>query len=183
MFQVFPVMRHLHELLYYLAEALARIEGLPAARSLHRELAQAYEQTMQFTEGRPEILIELDVDQHRKRVNPYLVRASELVRAAAFPHHKPKDRRGADLIGAKLKGADLRVANLRGAYLIGADLRGADLRTADLIGVDLRGADLRGADLTGSLFLTQAQLEAAKGSAKTRISPPLTHPAHWAADA
>lgn len=188
MFQVFPVMRHLHELLYYLAEARTLTEALAAtptgkpATSLHRKLDRAFERTEALTHSSPEVLTSLDVDAHRQDINPLLLRASELVRAAAFPQHKPKDRRGADLIGAKLKGADLRAANLRGAYLIGADLRSADLRSADLIGVDFRGADLRGADLTGSLFLIQAQLEAAKGNAKTRLSPPLTAPTHWGAE-
>ncbi len=198
MFQVFPVMRHLHELLYHLTEALALTEpaakpttrrpttGQSAAgpsaissRSLHRELKRALEQTQQLTDGSPEALIRLDVDAHRQRVNPLLQRTSELVRGAAYPQHKPKDHRGADLIGAKLKGADLRAANLRGAYLIGADLRAADLRTADLIGADFRGADLRGADLSGSIFLIQAQIDAAKGDTATRISLPLTTPTEW----
>jgi uncharacterized protein YjbI with pentapeptide repeats len=63
--------------------------------------------------------------------------------------------------------------------LIGADLSGADLRLADLIGADLRDADLSGADLTGAIFLVQAQLDAAKGDAGTRLSPSFTRPAHW----
>jgi uncharacterized protein YjbI with pentapeptide repeats len=86
---------------------------------------------------------------------------------------------GADLIGAKLRGADLQGANLRGAYLIGADLRGADLRLADFIGADLRDTDLSGADLTGCLFLTQSQVNAAKGDAATKLPPALLRPPHW----
>ncbi|WP_435798157.1 pentapeptide repeat-containing protein [Streptomyces decoyicus] len=53
------------------------------------------------------------------------------------------------------------------------------MRTADLIGADLRDADLGGADLTGALFLTQAQLNAAKGDAATRLPAALSRPAHW----
>jgi uncharacterized protein YjbI with pentapeptide repeats len=68
---------------------------------------------------------------------------------------------------------------LRGAYLIGADLRGADLRVADLIGADFRNADIRGADLTGSIFLTQSQLDAAKGDIDTMLPTALTRPRHW----
>ncbi|MDP9847582.1 pentapeptide repeat-containing protein [Streptosporangium lutulentum] len=173
MFEVFPVMRDLHELLWYLTEALT----LQPARSLHGELGLALEEIERLTRNGPEALVELDVAARRRDVNALLLRASELVRAEV--RHKKKDRRGADLIGAKLKGADLRGANLRGAYLIGADLRGADLRTADLIGADLRDADLRGADLTGSIFLIQSQLDAAKGDAGTKVPPSLTHPAHW----
>ena len=63
--------------------------------------------------------------------------------------------------------------------MVGADLREADLRGADLTGADLRGADLRGADLTGCLFLTQSQLDAAVGDARTAVPSTLVHPAHW----
>ncbi|MFC4224838.1 pentapeptide repeat-containing protein [Lysinibacter cavernae] len=87
--------------------------------------------------------------------------------------------RGADLIGVDLAATDLRRVNLRGAYLIAANLRGADLRGADLIGVDLRDTDLRDADLSDALFVTQMQLNAARGNAATRIPGRLQRPAHW----
>ena len=89
------------------------------------------------------------------------------------------NHRGADLIGKNLRSADLRGANLRSALLIGADLTRADLRLADLCAADLRGADLSGADLRGSIFVTQAQLEAARGDRQTRLPQPLARPAHW----
>ena len=173
MFAVFPVMRQLHELLWYLTEAL----GLDPAKELHERIRRAVAETEHLTHGSPGDLAALDVAAHRADVNVLLLRTSELVRAGV-PGRR-KDRKGADLIGAKLRNADLRGADLRGAYLIGADLTGADLRTADLIGADLRGADLAGADLTGAIFLTQPQLNAAKGDPATRLSASLTRPSHW----
>jgi uncharacterized protein YjbI with pentapeptide repeats len=181
MFEVFPIMRHLHELLWYLTEALT----LQSAQSIHADLRTALDDTERLTRLAPEAMLELDVASHRAAVNALLLRTSELVRAATLRQlkgHSGRRRsfdRGADLIGAKLRGADLRGANLRGAYLIAADLRGADLRGADLIGADMRDADLRGADMTGSLFLIQAQLNAAKGDNATKLSPALSRPSHW----
>ncbi|MER6126749.1 pentapeptide repeat-containing protein, partial [Streptomyces sp. NPDC001795] len=124
MFDVFPVVRQLHELLWYLTEALS----LPAARPVHADLRRMLEKTEALTLRTFEELGELDVGAHRQEVNVLLLRASELVRSGAG--RRAKDRRGADLIGARLKGADLRGASLRGAYLIAADLTGADLRGA-----------------------------------------------------
>jgi uncharacterized protein YjbI with pentapeptide repeats len=89
------------------------------------------------------------------------------------------DLRGADLIGADLRGADFSRAVLLGAYLIGADLSGARLQVTDLRGVDLRGAVLHGADLAETFFLTQTQLEAAKGNRETKLPASLVHPEHW----
>ncbi len=173
MFEVFSLVRDLHELLWYLTEALT----LQPARQLHGEIRIALEKTERYTHNSPDALIELDGAAHRRDVNALLLRTSELVRAEV--RHKKKELRGADLIGAKLKKADLIGANLRGAYLIGADLRGADLRMADLIGVDFRDADLRGADLSESIFLIQSQLDAAKGDTETKVPPSLIRPTHW----
>jgi uncharacterized protein YjbI with pentapeptide repeats len=172
MFAALPVMRQLHEMLWYLAEALT----LPAAVPLQRELEKAYAATEDLTRTEAAALATLDLSSHRGDVAPLLQRTSELVRAA----RPGPERRGADLIGATLNGADLRGANLRGALLIAADLRRADLREADLIGADLRDADLRGADLTTSLFLTQTQVNAARGDASTKVPAVLVRPAHWA---
>ncbi|WP_302185169.1 pentapeptide repeat-containing protein [Streptomyces sp. AC627_RSS907] len=174
-FDVFPVVRQLHELLWYLTEALT----LPAARPVHADLRRALTDTERLTDGTPEELAALDVAAHRQRVNALLLRTSELARAGT--RGRKKNRRNADLMGARLRGADLSGADLRGAYLIAADLTGADLRGADLIGADLRDADLTDADLTGAFFLTQPQLTAARGGAGTRLPDSVTRPAHWAA--
>jgi uncharacterized protein YjbI with pentapeptide repeats len=174
MFAVFPITRDLHELLWYLSEAVT----LQAAGSLHGELSRALGATERLTRQGPDELLGLDVAAHRRDVNDLLLATSELVRAGV---RDPKNHRGEDLIGADLQGADLRGASLRGAYLIGADLRGADLRMADVIGADLRGADIRGADLTDAIFLIQSQLDAARGDSSTMVAPSFTYPAHWLA--
>ncbi|MGW5256128.1 pentapeptide repeat-containing protein [Streptomyces sp. NPDC004012] len=175
MFDVFSVMRQLHELLWYLTEALT----LPAARPVHADLRRMLAATERLTSRTPQELGELEVGAHRQEVNVLLLRTSELVRSGTG--RRGRSRRGADLLGARLKGADLRGADLRGALLIAADLTGADLRGADLIGADLRDADLTDADLTGAFFLTQPQINAARGSAGTRLPASVTPPGHWTA--
>ncbi|MFF8768561.1 pentapeptide repeat-containing protein [Kitasatospora sp. NPDC015120] len=172
MAEVFPVVRQLHELLWYLTEALT----FAPARSVHGELRRALEETERLAGGTAEEILAIDVPAHRQAVAELLLRASELVRAAV---PRRREHRGADLFGARLRGADLRGANLRGALLVAADLAGADLRLADLVGADLRDANLAGADLTEALFLTQAQLNAARGDAATRLPAGLRRPAHW----
>ncbi len=173
MFRVFTIMRQLHELLWYLGEALT----LPSARPRHHELRLALEETERRTRDSPDALVDLDMAAYRQGVSTLLRRASELARAGV--RGPDDDLAGADLIGKDLRNAGLRGASLRGASLIGADLGGADLRDADLTGADLRGADLSGADLTGALFLTQSQLDAANGDVDSRLPPSLIRPAHW----
>ncbi|MCZ7416493.1 pentapeptide repeat-containing protein [Streptomyces sp. WMMC897] len=172
MFGVFPIMRHLHELLWYLTEALERPEAAP----VHGELRRSLERVDGLSRGAAAQVAALDVDALRQEVGALLWRTSELVRAGVPGR---RDRRGADLAGARLRGAGLRGAALRGTCLIAADLTRADLRHADLLGADLRDARLAGADLTGALFLGQAQVDGARGDGATRLPRGLTRPTHW----
>ena len=173
MFSVFPIVRALHELLWYLNEALDRTQN----QAIYQELKSAIDKVERSTYMDSSALLRINLSQVRTEVNILLQRVSELERGK-IPGLK-KNYRGADLIGAKLCQAHLAGADLRGAYLIGADLTGANLRTADMIGTDLRGADLSGADLTDSLFLTQFQVNAARGNVTTILPPFLSRPDHW----
>jgi len=191
MFRVFPVMQQLHEMLAYLWEARERAEAEP----LHGALAELLAETEALTRLDPEALAQLDAAGHRAKVRERLLQAGALVRSAArrerpaaaagkaAPARQKRRstpaRPGADWAGAKLRGADLRGAELRGALLLAADLRDADLRGAELLGADLRDADLRGADLSGSLYLTQAQVNSARGDGATKLPPWLERPEHW----
>jgi len=183
MYDVFPIMHQLHEMLWYLNEALA----LKATRTIHKGIFDAIAETERLSQLSPELLMDLNIPSHRAYVNELLLKTSELVwtesryKYKSSKKNKRINHRGANLMGAKLRKADLKGANLRGAYLIAADLRGADLRMADFIGADLRDADLRGADLTESVFLTQVQVNAAKGDVNTKLPRLLSRPAHWSA--
>ncbi len=180
MCEAFQVMRQLHEMLWYLTEALT----LQPAQSIQTELNSLTEETEQLTFLGADDLLKLDVAEHRAHVNSLLLKTSELVRDRArcglnnSRQHK-KIKRGADLIGIDLRKTDLRGANLRGACLIAADLRGVDLGGADLIGADFRDTDVRGADLSKSIFLTQAQVNLAKGDESTKLPSLITRPSHW----
>jgi len=170
---VFPVSRAVHELLRYVAEARTH----PATGSLHDELDAAAQRLEDALDSDADVMAQLDVDDVRAGINPLLVRASALLRAAWS--RDGIDHRGADLVGADLRDADLRGASLRGARLVGADLAHADLREADVTGADLRGAVLAGADLTETYFLLQSQLESARGDGGTRLSSNHRRPTHW----
>ncbi|MGV3464920.1 MAG: pentapeptide repeat-containing protein [Heyndrickxia sp.] len=171
MFDVFPITQQLHEMLWYLHQAI----NMDATKSIRGELQSIFEETEQLTRQSPEFILKINVHEHRSKVNELLVRSSELVRGKTLNKKKIQY----DLIGAKLTGADLKGASLRGVLLIAADLRKADLRKVDFIGADLRDADLSGANLTGSIFLTQAQVNAAKGDRNTKLPSTLSIPMHW----
>ncbi|WP_236242595.1 pentapeptide repeat-containing protein [Streptomyces sp. CC228A] len=128
MYEVFPVMRQLQELLRYAAEAL----DLAAAGPVRGELRRAYDRIEALTRGDAESVLRADVAAERAALGVLLGGASELVRASV-PGRR-KDHRGADLMGARLRGA---------------------------------------------LFVTQAQVDGARGDGSTRLPAGLRRPAHW----
>ncbi|MGC5325397.1 pentapeptide repeat-containing protein [Brevibacillus sp. SYSU BS000544] len=180
MYNVFPIMHQLHEMLWYLTEALT----LDATRPIHKELTLLLNETEQLSHQSPEALLALDVSSQRAKVNVLLLQTGDLVwtkvsKEQSLKNKKRVDHRRADLMGANLRGKDLRGANFRGAFLIAADLRDANLSGADMIGADLRDANLSGADLGTSIFLTQAQINSAKGDSQTNLPHMLSRPPHW----
>lgn len=174
MFGALEVVRALHEIRWYLAQARRH----PRAEPVWGEVDDTDARVAELVQEPPDALLAIDVDAVRRDVGPLLGRVADLVRA---PHGRDLTR--ADLSGARLAGADLSGAGLRGALLLGADLRGADLARADLLGADLRGADVAGADLTTALFLTRPQIAAARGDGSTRLPDELERPGHWSGPA
>ncbi|MBI6875358.1 pentapeptide repeat-containing protein [Clostridium aciditolerans] len=181
MFEIFLIMRQLHEMLWYLTEAFT----LQTDLHIKNEISFMISETERLTHLSASSLIELDLIAHRNKVNSLISQTSELVRTKARREDKTPSKhqktisKKLDFIGADLRKTNLRGADLRGKYLIAANLRGVDLSGADLIGADLRDADLRGANLTNSIFLTQAQINTAKGDFNTRLPMSLTRPTSW----
>ena len=204
MLSAYETVRQLHELLWYVADALSR----PPAAPVHAALADARRAIEAAIAGGPSSIEATDPAAHRATVAPLLRRASALTRTAVPPAAgrdlagrdlagrdlagrdlagrdlagrdlAGRDLAGRDLAGRDLAGRDLSRADLSTASLIGADLRGAGLQVADLLAADLRGAVLDGADLSGALYLTRTQVGSARGSATTRLPDGLPRPAHW----
>jgi uncharacterized protein YjbI with pentapeptide repeats len=165
------IMRGLHELLWYLTEAL----DLSTSDPVRRALAAARTTVEEAASSPPELLLETDLERLRVAAAPLLREASWLARADLGGADHAAD----DLSGADLRGADLRGVSFRGALLMGARLAGADLNRADLLAADLRGADLSGAHLSDALFLTRTQLGGARGDRRTTLPIGLDRPAHW----
>lgn len=167
MFADFEVVERLHELLWYLEDATGRQESRP----LRDELAGLRDVVDRGcrTPG------DADVTGLQLRADALLGEVSGLVRSGLGG----PDLRGRDLAGADLRDRELVGAGLRGSLLIGADLRGADLDRADLLGADLRGARAGGADLSTALFLTQFQVNAARGDGATLLPDRVDRPPSW----
>ena len=170
LFDVFGVLRGLHELAWLLAEVL----GLPQAVEVHAD-ARALTSEIDIVGRR-------SPDEIRSVTSPTL--APEPGPCCAVPPSWCEPSPAVTCAVPTWSGAgsgrdDLRTADLSGALLLGADLRGCVLELSDLLGADLRGCDVSGADLATALFLTQVQVNAASGDADTALPGRLQRPPHW----
>lgn len=179
MFQVFVVMRQLHEMLWFLTEALS----LEPAKCIHHKLVNLRNQIEALTLLDKDSLLKMNIPKQRDQVKELLVQTSELVRKDAISkrtgNNNKKLKKGIDLIGLDLRSYDLIGANFKGAYLIAANLSNKDLTGSDFLGADLRDTLLKGADLSKSIFLTQAQINGAIGDVNTKLPTVLMRPSHW----
>ena len=65
MYDAFPVMHQLHEMLWYLNEAIL----LKATQPIHKELENAIEETERLSNLNPDELMKINVPMHRAEVN------------------------------------------------------------------------------------------------------------------
>ena len=176
MFTTFAVVRQLHEMLWYLIEAIGRT----TVPELSDPAVQLQSEILRILAREASEVRASDVERIRAEVRQVLIDVSAEVRggyeadAGGNDVHPAADLAGRDLRVRRLCGADLR-----GASLIAADLRRVDLTDVDLLGADLRDTRLEGADLSDALFLTQAQVNAARGDEATRLPTTLDRPRHW----
>ncbi|WP_333861379.1 pentapeptide repeat-containing protein [Clostridium sp.] len=181
MFEIFLIMRQLHEMLWYLTEAFV----LQRDRHAKEEINSLIDNTEQITLLDSKTLLTFDIAAHRSEVNIWLKNTSNLVRGKCSRKKNVNLKNGkahslkSDYFGYDLRKTNLRGADLRGACLIAANISGVDLSWADLIGADLRDADLSGTNLKNSIFLTQAQLNTAKGDLHTKLPMRIVRPVHW----
>lgn len=64
-------------------------------------------------------------------------------------------------------------------FLMVADLSECKLDQTNFLGADLRDDDLRNTDLSHSYFLTQGQINSAKGNSETKLPIYLNMPDAW----
>ncbi|GAA0071017.1 hypothetical protein UT300003_25410 [Clostridium sardiniense] len=130
-------------------------------------------------------LINLDLVLYRSKVNALLLETSKSIRnkykkvKTSNINRKKLIAGRLNLIGSNFKKTNLVGEDLSGALLIAADLKGSNLSGVDFLGADLRDTDLRGADLSRSIYLTQLQLNSAKGDINTKLPISLSRPEYW----
>ncbi|MGL4521250.1 MAG: pentapeptide repeat-containing protein, partial [Bacilli bacterium] len=170
----------LHEMMWYLHDA----STFCSTQDMFQEIEKIYIETEKLTHLPSEQLEKIDLFMHRMKVNAILkevhsevqkriakLNLSNTAKARLKPCH--------DYVNKNLTQTNLIGANFAGVLLIEANLKGADLTGANFIGTDMRNTNIRGANLRDAMFLTQTQVNAARGDKHTLLPRWLERPGNW----
>jgi uncharacterized protein YjbI with pentapeptide repeats len=173
MFQGFFKVYQLHQMLWYLMDGKCILSAEP----LTEEIVALIDENRRMTGLSPDEILMLNLDAYQADVNHVLKEISALVR---FELNLPDDgKHTTDYIGKNFNKANLRGKDFSMSLLIAANLESCNLYGANFLGADLRDANLNDADLSQSIFLTQMQINSAKGSRGTKLPSTLTYPETW----
>ena len=177
-YDVFVKTFYLQQMLWYLTEVMT----LLPARPLWKQAESCITQLSGILQTNPKEILNFGMEEFGPRANALLKNAGELVQTEAC-HGKPgKAAKKKEYIGYQFKKAPLHGQDFSSTLMIAADLEGCSLTGSNFLGADLRDTNLKNADLRESIFLTQGQLNSAKGNKNTRIPHHLSLPAAWNSD-
>ncbi|WP_444642500.1 pentapeptide repeat-containing protein [Caproiciproducens sp. R1] len=169
-FQTFSVLFQLHQILWYLIEAASLTSDEKTAAAVDA-LIEENQQMSQFSRGS---LLEPDIAGHKSKANRILKKI-----IGSISSEDPESRQRADFLGKNFRKASLDRKDFSMSLLIAADLEGCSLDKTVFLGADLRDANLKNTDLSRSVFLTQMQINSAKGNRNTRLPDGLRRPSAW----
>lgn len=169
-FQVFSTLFQFHQMEWYLLESLS----MTADGGLKAEAEALIFENEEMTRRSPDEILRLDIEKHRAKVNQILKQVSALLTTDSLDKTDRKD-----WLGKKFKRANLDGRDFSMALLIAADLEGCSLRGTNFLGADMRDANIRNTDLSASAYLTQMQVNSARGNSNTKFPPDLSRPVSW----
>lgn len=171
-FRVFLAVWQLHQMVWYLAEAAAIVP----AEELADQITALIGEYQNMTALSPIEILQIDIEEYRTRVNKILKKAGELVVQSVAPG---KTDKRSDNMGRNFKKANLNGRDFSMSLLIAANLEGCSLYGTNFLGADMRDTNIQNADLRESIFLTQAQVNAARGNEHTKLPDTLSRPIAW----
>ncbi|MEG1500674.1 MAG: pentapeptide repeat-containing protein [Clostridiales bacterium] len=169
-FEIFLIVFQLHQMLWYLIEAFSAVSDKHLISNIEMLICENQQMTSQC----PNEILNLDVEKYRSKVNQILKKVIESIAVYSANGGKSKDFFGKNFKKANLDGRDFSMS-----FLIGANLEECSLRGANFLGADMRDAGIQNTDLSQCIFLTQMQINSAKGNANTKIPINLSRPTFW----
>lgn len=169
-FNVYLYVLQLHQMLWYLTDAFSATLEIQVKKDIEALILE----NEQMTSQPPAAILAQDLDTYRTKVNTLLKQVIKHMSANSASGGASKK-----FFGKNFKKTDLEKTDFSMSLMIAANLKGCHLRGSNFLGADLRDAVIEDTDLSECLFLTQMQINSAKGNANTKLPAGLCHPVSW----
>ena len=171
-FDVFTAVFQLYQIRYFLTEASLLI----FADSFSGDIQKLIEEHVRITNNSPQIILSFNIEEYRSKANDVL---KEICKRLHGKENRKDFSCPKDFIGKKFRGKDMSGLDLSTKLLIAADFSDCIFDGTIFLGADTRDTNFTGADLEEAVFLTQGQINAAKGNRSTKIPKHLYYPVTW----
>ena len=167
MFDVFTIVFQLHQMYYYLQEAFT----ITCSSSIKEKIINLLNENQKVCNGCPTDILVYPIDTYRKQTNSIL----QLV----ISQHVKGNKKLPSMLGKSFVHTQFHHYDFSFQLMIAADFEGCSFHECILLGADTRDANFQNADLSTARFLTQHQVNCAKGNLKTKLPAHLDAPVTW----
>lgn len=171
-FDVFVMVFQLYQIRYYLTEAMTVIP----AKDLWSDIQNLIVENEFMCNSSPDSIINIDIENYRNKVNIILKQVCVSVKKC-FKHSDEK--RITEFFGKNLKNRNMSGFDLSMKLLIAANFDSCVFDGTVFLGADTRDTNFSNADLREAVFLTQGQINSAKGNRNTKLPKHLDYPVTW----
>lgn len=171
-FDVFICVFQLYQIRYFLEESTLIIP----AKEFWNDIENLIKENEALCNSTPQGILNIDIEAYRNRINNILKQVS----ASVLKCFKSCDNnRLMDFLGRSFKNRDMSGIDLSMKLLIAANFQGCKFHGTIFLGADTRDTNFSDADLREAVFLTQGQINSAKGNKNTKLPKHLDYPDTW----
>lgn len=171
-FDVFVIVFQLYQIRYFLEESILVIP----AKELWSDIKNLINENEALCHSTPKSILDIDIESYRNKVNIIL----KQVCTSIIKCFKNSDnKRLTDFLGRSFKKRDMSGLDLSMKLLIATNFDSCTFDGTVFLGADTRDTDFSNSDLRESVFLSQGQINSAKGNTNTKLPKHLDYPVTW----
>lgn len=171
-FDVFLVIFQLYQMRYFLEESKIIIP----AKELWSDIQNLISENEALCKSTPQDILDIDIESYRNRVNIILKQVCSFIKKS----FKNSDNKGiTDFLGRNFTKRNMSGLDLSMKLLIGSNFDSCIFDGTIFLGADTRDTNFNNSDLREAVFLTQGQINSAKGNRNTKLPKHLDSPVTW----
>lgn len=171
-FDVFVIISQLYQIRYFLEESKIIIP----AKGLWSDIQSLINENEALCSSTPQIILDIDTERYRNKVNIILKKVCGCI-TKCFKNSD--NNRLIEFSGKNFKKRDMSGLDLSMKLLIAVNFDSCIFNGTVFLGADTRDTNFSNADLREAVFLTQGQINSAKGNRNTKLPPYLDYPVMW----